>query len=433
MTFVGRWRAQRERSGITSRQALHSLGPEEGLTRQLELLNAEWLRLLDASPYAARLRSERQLPDQFESLQQFVATVPPTTRKEVQTLGDEIRCRGREPEFKRTTGGSTSEPVQLPAWMSELEYTRPDIWLGRGWYGIRPDSKLFLLWGHSHLLGSGVPGWVRGRLREFSDQLLGYERFSAYDLRPEKLRLAGDRLLRHRPEYVIGYAVALDLFAQANADRAQAFRALGLKAVIGTAECFPSEDSVARLEALFGCPVGMEYGAVETGLIAHTTLAGGYEVFWNSYLVDAEPFGEGHRIYITSLYPRCFPLLRYVVGDEVQLGEGQTGFVTSVRRIETVAGRCNDGVTLENGSIAHSELFTHAVRGCPEVRGFQVVQSASGPFINYLADNTLDPAAVDRIRERLGRIHPSLGTIELRRVERLQQTIAGKTSMVIRT
>ena len=68
-------------------------------------------------------------------------------------------------------------------------------------------------------LGTGVAGAMRARLRELTDWMLGYERVSAYDLRPEMLRRAGDRLLRHRPDYVIGYAVALDLLAQANADQ----------------------------------------------------------------------------------------------------------------------------------------------------------------------------------------------------------------------
>ena len=431
MTLVGRWRAARDRRSTQARAAAHAAGPAEGTTRQLDLLNAEWQRLIGASPYVARLHATGMAPARFESLQQFSDTVPPTTRVEVQTIADEIRCREPGADFMRTTGGSTSQPVQLPAWMSELDQTRPDMWLGRSWYGISPASRLFLLWGHSHLLGSGAAGWARARLREAADGLLGYERVSAYDLRADKLRRAGDRLLRHRPEYVIGYSVALDLFAQANADRAAEFRGLGVKVVIGTAERFPASDSVARLEALFGCPVGMEYGAVETGLVAHTKPAGGYDVFWNSYLLDAEPSDTGHRIYVTSLYPRCFPLLRYMIGDEVDLGDGQAGRVTGIRHFRAVSGRCNDGVLLDDGTLAHSELFTHAIRGCRSVRGFQIVQSAGGRSIRYLAGQPLDAAESAAIRERLGRIHPSLGNIALEHVESLQHTIAGKTRMVI--
>lgn len=394
------------------------------------MLNREWQRLATASPYVGRLVSSGRSPPRFDSLEQFMETVPVVSRHEVQTLGDDIRCREPPAEFMRTTGGSTSQPVQLPAWMSELEYTRPDMWLGRGWYGITPASRLFLLWGHSHLLGTGIAGAVRARLREVTDWMLGYERVSAYDLRPAMLRRAGDRLIRHRPDYVIGYAVALDLFAQANADRAAEFRALKIKVVIGTAERFPAADSVARLEALFGCPVGMEYGAVETGLIAHTTPAGGYDVFWNSYLVDAEPTAAGHRLYVTSLYPRCFPLVRYLIGDEIDLG-GPTGRVTGVRRIQSVTGRCNDGVRLPDGTLVHSELFTHAVRSCAAVRGFQVVQSPGGPTIRYLADAPLGATDTAAVCERLGRIHASLASIPLEHVAKLAQTVAGKTRMVI--
>src|SRR4029453_6081329 len=121
------------------------------------------------------------------------------------------------------------------------------------------------LWGHSHLLGTGLSGRLRRSKVVVSDRLLGYLRFSAYDLRPEKLRKAGAALVAHRPDFVIGYSVALDLFGRANTDRGPDLRSLGLRAVIGTAESFPSPDSRSRLEDLFGCPVTMEYGSVETG------------------------------------------------------------------------------------------------------------------------------------------------------------------------
>jgi len=303
------------------------------------------------------------------------------------------------------------------------------MWLARGWYGITPASSVFMLWGHSHLFGTGLAGWYRGNLRRVYDSLLGNRRFSAYDLRSEQLRLAADLLEREPPDYVIGYSVALDLFAQVNKDRADRFRALGVKAVIATAESFPSDESAGRLKALFGCPIAMEYGAVETGLLAHTLPSGGFDTFWHTSLLDAEPSDRDHRLYVTSLFPRCFPLVRYAIGDNVVLPAGAKS--VGIRRLASVAGRCNDYVVLESGAVAHSELFTHAIRMCSEVQAYQVVKSASGTFIRYVAAQPLAKNTEEEIRGRLGRIHPSLRSTRLERVERLQQTLAGKTRMVV--
>ena len=433
VTVAGRLRHWRYRRDIDHRRGIHALGSSDAGARAIQLtrLNQEWTRTLGSSPYFARLRSDRNLPYRFESLEQFVEQVPPTTRADVQANRAEIQCRGAKPDYFRTTGGSTAQPLQLPAWNSEVDQTGPDMWLGRSWYGITPESSVFLLWGHSHLLGTGIAGWYRARVRKLNDRLLGYTRFSAYDLRPDRLRLAADLLQRQRPDYVIGYSVALDLFAQVNQDRACRLRAAGVKVVVATSESFPSDESAARLQALFGCPVAMEYGAVETGLLAHTHPTGGFDTFWHTHFLDAQPSDRGHQLYVTSLFPRCFPLIRYAIGDNVILPAEAAGSAVGVRRLAAVAGRCNDYVALEGGAVAHSELFTHAIRMCTEVQAYQVVQAPSGVFIRYVAAHQLPSATVEEIRGRLGRIHPSLRAVNLQRVAQLQQTVAGKTRMVV--
>ena len=433
MTLVGRLRARQYRHEVQRRQAAYDLGMDKEHSEALQLtrLNAEWARLLRMSPWVKRIHRERGLPASFGSLEEYVALVPTTTRTDVQANLAQMQCRGPRPDFFRITGGSTAQPLQLPAWNSEIEVTRPDVWVGRGWYGITPASRLFLLWGHSHLLGTGLTGWVRGRMRSLSDYLLGYQRVSAYDMRAESLRRAGDALERTPPEYVIGYSVALDLFAQVNEDRADRFRSLGVKVVIATSESFPSDQSAGRLERLFGCPVAMEYGAVETGLLAHTHPDGGFRIFWKTYMVDAAASDHGHQLFVTSLYPRCFPLVRYAIGDNTRLAPDRTGPEVGIRRLAEVIGRCNDYVTLPGGAVVHSELFTHALRMCPEVRAYQVVQSPARIYIRYVAPQDLPAMVSAEIRGRIARIHPSLHDIGLERVGQLSQTVAGKTRMVV--
>ena len=257
-----------------------------------------------------------------------------------------------------------------------------------------------------------------------------------YDLRPEALREAARVLIRFRPEYVVGYSVALDLFARANRELRDDLRGVGLKVVIGTAESFPSPDSAQLLEDLFGCAVAMEYGSVETQLIAHTRPAGGYTVFWQSYFLEATRDGSasssGLQVRVTSLYPRCFPLVRYELGDEIELWDDETNLAIGIDSFKRVRGRCNDHVLLKDGTIVHSEAFTHAVRSCGEISGYQVAQSGASLSINYTARENLTAEQLAQIRARLARAHPQLAHVEIKRVERLRQTMAGKTRMVIK-
>lgn len=434
MTLVGRFRSTFETRARRRRGALYASAEDdrERVAIQLDLLNATWERTAATVPYFGRLRERQGLPARFDSLAEFVARLPVTSRATFQQHRTEMTSVERPHDLVRITGGSTAEPVQIPAWQSEFEFTKSDMWLARSWYGIDPHSRLFLLWGHSHLLGQGLRGWIAARRRSLSDHALGYRRFSAYDLREEALRRAAEDVLRFRPDYVIGYSVALDLFARANADRRNALRGVGVKLVLAAAEGFPAPDSEKRLSELFACPVGMEYGAVETGLVAHTHPDGGYRVFWRSYVVDAERVGDQHRLRVTSLYPRSVPLVRYELGDEIEPCQGAGHLVTSVFSFRRVLGRCNDYVELADGTLVHSEAFSHSVRSCASIRAYQVVQDGKGIHLFYQAGHELDGDDERGVRRRLGRIHEELGRIPIERVHELRRTIAGKTPMVIR-
>jgi len=165
--------------------------------------------------------------------------------------------------------------------------------------------------------------------------------------------------------------------------------------------------------------------------MAHETPEGGYRVFWRSYLLEALPSPAGRRIAVTSLYPRKFPLVRYDIGDEVEL-PGAVGEVAGLAEFPRVIGRCNDAVILHDGSVIHSEVFTHAVRACPEVAAYQVVQTGDDLEIRYLSSARLTEERVQEILSRLAKVHPRLAHVSLERVEVLQRSIAGKTPMVVR-
>jgi len=437
MSITGRIREQLLRNALDRRRRDYSvpLDPARRAELQLESFNAEWQRVLAESPYYRKRARAGELPGGFSSWDEFQQTIPVITRSFLQRHATAIACDSARPEFHRTTGGSTGQPLQIPAWKRELVHAGLDIWLGRSWYGIHPSSRLFLIWGHAHLLGSGLGGWWRARRREMEDALLGYHRYSAYDLQPDAMRRAGARMLRFRPEYVMGYSVALDRFAESNLEIAGELGALGVKLVVAAAESFPAAGSKERLEQMFRCPVAMEYGSVETNLMAHTHPGGGYLTFWRSYFMETVPVagnGDRKKVVITSLYPRSVPLLRYEIGDEIVLDPECPG-QPSVGRFREVAGRCNDYVHLPDGARIHSEAFTHAVRSSSDVKGYQVVQNGDGVSIRILCGAPLSESAERGIQQKLGKIHRLLRSAPLIRVEHLETTIAGKTPMILRS
>lgn len=400
---------------------------------QLDQFNGQWQLIYRSVPYFQRLQQEKNLPTRFSTWQEFREIMPIMDRKTVQNDREALTSRTQAADFWRTTGGSTAEPLQIPTWYSEREFATKDMWYGRSWFGVAPCDKLFLIWGHSHLLGSGFQGWLNGGKRRLKDALLGYYRYSAYDLSERGLLEAAEALLEFQPAYVIAYAVALDRFTRVNRRHQAAFHRLGLKVAIATAESFPRADSAQLIAEVFGCPVVMEYGAVETGPIAHQRPGGQYSVFWRHYFLEgqeSEHLPGAYEILVTSLYPRCLPLVRYRVGDLISGNPNDEHFM---QEFESVTGRCNDLVVLRNDRVVHSEAFTHIVKDCSSILGYQVIQSGDGDItLNYVAEKPLGSGEMAEIRRRLNKINSELARISIERVESLEQTIAGKTRRIFR-
>lgn len=430
-TPVARARARRYAAEIRARAVAYSpyLNEKGRAKEQLKLLNAAWSRTCAETPRWREAVERGELPAQFGSLDAFTRAVPVMDKDTIRASPSSFASDAKPGELVRMTGGSTSEPIQLPAWQSEYAEARADQWWGRSWWGVHPDQRLFLLWGHAHLLGTGLSGKVKALKRTASDRVLGYHRQSAYDLQPAALRAAAERLQAFGPDYVIGYSVALDRFAR-ELEGSSGLRQVGVRAVFATAEAFPASDSRERLERLFGCPVTMEYGCVETGPMAYEWPSGGYRVFWRSFLLEAIKGATGrHRLYVTSLRPRAFPLVRYDLGDEVELGLSAPDHVIGLDAFERIIGRCNDRVTLADGAEIHSEVFSHAVRPVAEIKAFQVIAGQAGLRLRVTGDV---PAAREaEILGRLAKVHPELGRLTIERADELQRTIAGKTPMVL--
>lgn len=406
--------------------------PSEIRAWQLSRFNELWQEISRSSPYFAVLKREHNIPDSFTDWSEFRRTVPIATRKEMRSCINDMRASSRRADYHRITGGSTAEPIRLPAWRSEDRMTAAESWRGRSWFGVHPQDRLFLLWGHSHLLGRPPGRWIGGGFRAIKDYCLGYRRFSAYDLSDRALRAAGEALLRFRPQYVLGYSVALHRLAQATRHLRGAYHDLGLKVAIATGESFPSPDSSTLISSVFGCPVAMEYGAIETGVIAHQRPDGRFQVFWANCFVEgieSRTWPGCYELLVTTLYPRLIPLVRYHIGDLVC---GDPNAETFDQTFDRVMGRCNDSISLGEDAFVHSESFSHVLRDVAEIQAFQVVRKRPDDIvISYVADRLLSSEIEHRLRDRLARIDERLRAARFERVGRLEQSLSGKLKRVV--
>ncbi|GGN66870.1 phenylacetate--CoA ligase family protein [Oceanobacillus indicireducens] len=399
---------------------------------QLAKFNRIWSNIIKNVPFYNELAIKKEVPLHINSVDDF-NNIPIIDRSYVKKYIEKFSDSSREPDAWVTTGGSTGTPLKYPSWKNQSKQYESNIWYARDFYNIKRSDRMFRLWGHSHTLGSGISKYKKIISFKIGLPLIGYKRFSAYDLSDEQLREAGAQILQFKPDYIIGYSKALQLLAKANLDRRLDFHKLNLKAVIGAAEGFDNEGDRKFISKVFGSPVGLEYASMETKLLAHTHPEGDYCVLWRDNLVECvdengKP-AESGRILVTSLYPRAFPLVRYELGDVITGAQKNSNSVYSFERIK---GRDNDFLMLDESTPIHSESITHAIKFSEEVTAYQIRYTKDLKYTIYLkSDKRLNEHEIQEIKKRLNKIDKRLGEIEIRQTDNLKQTLAGKTKWLI--
>ena len=395
---------------------------------QLARLNRVWAAARDIPRYAAIGRDVAA----FASLDAFRRALPILDKSAFGASAPRYYSTARNPDWSRVTGGTTGQPTSLPSWSSEHDETRDDYWVCRADYGVRPGDRCFMFWGHAHLLGHGLAARLRAWKQRLVDRRENVVRFSCYDLSEQNLLAAGDAILRAKPVFLAGYGYSLDRLARANHHRRRALRALGIKLVLGTSESFPFPDSVSLLRDTFGGQVGMDYGTIETQLIASTRPGDRFHVFWKSYLVEAHDRGSGPEILVTSLFERCTPLFRYRLGDRVE-GVERAGDV-SVVRFDRLAGRADLPVTLPSGRALHAAVVNSLARAERYVAGYQLVcrPDAVTLALKLHPGEHLSPASAAELRRKAHLIDPELGRVlRVETVPELIASVAGKHPVVV--
>ncbi|MDX2377639.1 hypothetical protein M4I32_12590 [Microbacterium sp. LRZ72] len=347
---------------------------EEVALRQLRRFNAEWQRCTVELAFYREWKHEHGLPDRIGDLGEL-EHFPVLRKADLRERSDLVFHEARLGNYYET-GGSTAEPTRFPRGGRDSAILFADNYVGRSWWGLLPYERSVLVWGHSHLYGSGMRRGVRGLQRAMRDRVGRTLRLDGYQHSSTALAAQLDRLIAYRPRYVVGYSSGMSRLARA-ADETQlaSLRGLRLKAVVVTSDTLDRVDEEAVRRA-FHCPVVIEYGAAEAGVIAISR----YEtreirVLWNSHLVTLSPSNE---LRVTTLWPRQFPLINYALEDVV-IAKSVTA-AGSVLALNEIRGRAADQLRIRgrNANLTIGALqLVHMVKGYKPVESVQFSQETN--------------------------------------------------------
>jgi phenylacetate-CoA ligase len=359
--------AEYERSQWLDREALDALQ----LRKLNDLLDHCWQHV----PFLQQhWRRHGVRPGPLQSLAQL-ATYPTLTKGDITAHYEDMIAgpwKGRT--LSKTTGGSTGVPFRFEYTMDVYARRTAVMWRGYGWGGAGLGTRTAYLWGTG--LRKGGWGGIKDRLyhgafcRRF---------FDAFSLTESNIDERIDEIIRYRPKAVVGYVAPVVLVARRMVQTGRVLQ--GVRGVLTGAEAL--YDTERRdIELAFGCPVFNTYGSREVMLMASECDRHGLHV--NADHLVLETLGSGGSpvhgtsgaVAVTDLHNFGMPLVRYLNGDRATYAQAPCACGRGLPLLASVDGRVLDLIETPDGRHVPGEFFVYLMLDWPEVKQWQVVQTA---------------------------------------------------------
>jgi len=267
--------------------------------------------------------------------------LPVLTKQNVQEFNTQIQNRVDEQKhFKSVTSGSTGNPLLFYRNLDWDAAHRATIMRGYSWYNVKPWEKSLYFWGFN-------PNWKKRILMRTTDFLMNRYRIFSYNDKDFKQI----RNYISKVKYIEGYSSAIFTMSQYFSKTNQSFDQI--KMVKGTSEKIFDyyQGSVQRV---FNQKMISEYGSSEGSVIAYECPSGHMHIAMENVIVEE----VDKKILVTNLHSFSFPIIRYELGDYIELDKktlcacGRKHYI-----IKEVTGRIGKKIEGKNSSYPSSSLF----------------------------------------------------------------------------
>ena len=317
---------------------------------------------------------------------------PTLTRDRVRKSGDDLRSRAFSEAMLRqaTTGGTTSVPVRIWRDIEALrQKSAMQSHLNRQ-SGFDQGMPVLNIWGAERDLVL-TPGW---KWKLYEQVLMRRHNAGAGQLSDRVLASFADKLNRHRPRILYGYAATIGIFADYLSAQGKPFHKP--EHLIVTAEPITA-DARRRVEHIFGCPVTEQYGSRDIGMVGAECVAGHRLHFhpaacFTEFVYAGESTeGAMYTLVVTDLLNRGMPMIRYDTDDCVLLDDGPCPCGSWYPSVKKILGRAVDNFIMPDGSfvtgIAVAAAMPRIQEGFLYIRQIQLIQKGIEHFhLRYSAE-----------------------------------------------
>ena len=241
-----------------------------------------------------------------------------------------------------------------------------------------------------------------------------------------------------QPRILVGYASALKPLA---VEQREGRLKIAPEGVVSASEVLTPE-AAREMQAAWGSAPFDVYAATETAGIASPCTYRSRHVYEDLLIVEpvdqaGKPVPEGTtgaKLFVTVLFSRTLPLIRYEMSDTIRLGGRGCRCGRSFQLLEEVEGRLEDILLLpaKDGTVSVHPIVFHHVLDHVGTSGWQVIQAPPG--LRVLIAGIVPRASVEGVRAAVEAELTAAGVapipINVELVERLERTALGKAPFV---
>lgn len=330
------------------------------------------------------------------------------------------------------TSGSTGSPMSFIVDNKRVSQEWAANWRARRWWGIDIGDKQVLLWGSPIEIAS------QDKLKKIRDLLLNYRLLSAFNMSEVNMYEYIRVLKKFKPKYLFGYSSSLYIFSRFIKEEGIDIHNLNIKAIFTTADTL-FDYQRKLIKEVFGCGVGIEYGARDGGFIAHECPDGGLHLNPEGIIIETidekgipTRKGEPGEIVLTNLDAFAMPFIRYKIGDIGVLTDRQCTCGINLPMLDNIQGRMNDHIRNKDGKYIYSGAITFIIQRFKGIEKFQAIQERVDKLtVNIVKNHDFHDQDVMTITKELNKLFENKINTTIEFVNAIKPTPSGKHRYII--
>lgn len=378
-------------------------------------------------PYYRRLFVDHGIDMNSISSLNDMQKIPLLTKSTVQDHYQELLSEA-VPQKQRIithTSGTTGGGLRFATTLDAIHEQWATWWRYRRIHGIQLDTWCGHFGGRSvvSLSQKSPPFW---RYNLPGHQIL----FSAYHMAPDTIRFYVDELRRRKLPWLHGYPSLLALVGGCMLEQDLELGYVPRWITTGAENLLPQQATV--IERAFGVRPIQHYGMAEAIANFSQCRHGRLHVDEDFAAVEfiLNPDGPGYKVIGTNFTELATPLLRYDIGDIIELGDGSCDCGLPGRIVKRVDGRQEDYVILRNG--ARLGRMDHVFKDMVSIREAQLYQNTPGVIeVRVVRNNSYSNRDENRLLQELYKRIGDEAEVHVVYVERIERSATGKLRFVV--